>query len=256
MIYVLAFLHLLVFSLSSIPSDSQQALTRTTQASRPDSDIEWFHSTEQSLMDAIALGDKKTWDRVMDEDCLVTTEEGEVLSKKRLLRELNGLPKGLSGSIVVQDLTEQRFKDFAIVRFRLEEQENVFGQHLSTQYRVTDTFRRAGGEWKLVASHISVVTTDPPPQDVSKADWPALAGTYKLLPNGWTFHVELQNGVLHGGRDPSKLRPFIPLAPNVFTLRGTLGEWIFVTENGAQAAKIVHFRKFEPLIWTKVQEHK
>ncbi len=249
-------LSLVLFTLPSVASDPRSAASRATQAAKQDSELEWFRATEQSLMDAIAPGEKAVWDRVMDRDCVVTTEEGEVLTKEEFLKGLRGLPAGLSGKILVKDLTVQKFTEFAIVRARLEEQENVFGQQLFTQYRVTDTFRRVGQTWKLVASHFSVVTIDPPAQDVSKADWPALAGTYKLLPDGWTYHVQLQDGVLYGGRDPSKLRPFIPMAPNVFTLKGALGEWFFVVENGKPAAKIVHLRKFEPLVWTRVEEHK
>jgi hypothetical protein len=49
----------------------------------------------------------------------------------------------------------------------------------------------------------------------------------------------------------ARLRPFIPLTPDAFVLSGRLGEWIFVTEKG-KASRIVNFRKFEPLVWTRV----
>jgi ketosteroid isomerase-like protein len=241
----------LLLWLSGIPFGPSQAESKAIAPSAAN-DIEWFRATEQRLMDAIAVGDKTPWNDVMDESCIVTTEEGTILSKEALLKELRGLPPGLSGTIQVKDLTVQKVGDFAVVRFRLEEQENVFGQQLSTQYRVTDMFRRAGEKWKMVASHASVVTMDPPAQPASKKTWPWYAGKYKLLPDGWTFHVVLRDGVLHGGRDIANVRPFIPLAPNVFTLQGSLGEWIFVSENGSPASRIVHFRKFEPLIWTRV----
>src|SRR5438552_627047 len=81
-----------------------------------------------------------------------------------------------------------------------------------------ETFRRDAGAWKMVASHVAVVTQDPPGQPVSKEGWAALAGTYQLLPDGWTFTVALRDGVLYGGRDPDALRPFIPLAPDAFVL--------------------------------------
>jgi len=34
---------------------------------------------------------------------------------------------------------------------------------------------------------------------------------------------------------------------------GSLGEWLFVTENG-KAVRILDFRKFEPLVWTRVDD--
>ena len=218
----------------------------------PESPLRWFRATEQKLMDAIAKGDKAVWDKVMDPNCEHTTEEGQVLPKEQFLAQLRPLPPGLAGDISVQDLTVQPYQDTAIVRFIADEWETVFGQRVSTRYRVTDTFRRDGAEWKMLASHVSVITQDPPTQEVSKDQWPTYAGTYRLLPDGWTFTVELRDGLLYGGRDPKKLRQLIPLAPNVFVLSGSLGEWIFVAEKGA-VSHVLNFRKFEPLVWTRVE---
>lgn len=215
--------------------------------------VRWFQATEQALMNSIGLGQKDLWDRVMDPTCLTTSEEGELIDKRKFLEELRPLPPGLTGGITVQELTVQEFRDFAIVRFLADEWESVFGQKLATKYRVTDTFRRDGKDWKLVGSHFAVVTQDPPPQPASSATWPKLAGQYRLLPNGWTFTVELREGKLYGGRDPKKLRAFIPLTPDAFVLTGSLGEWMFVTDTKGQVTHILELRKFGPLVWTRVE---
>jgi hypothetical protein len=212
-----------------------------------------FLSTEQALMDSVARGDKSVWDRVMDPECVVTSEEGEVLAKRQFLDQLGPLPPGLQGEIAVKDLTVQEFAGMAVVRYLADERETVFGQHLSTQYRVTNTYRRADGEWRMVGSHTSVVTRDPPALEVSGVDWSGLVGKYRLLPDGWTFTVELRDGKLYGGRDPRKLRPLIPLTPDVFVLSGSLGEWMFVMEKG-KSVRLVNFRKFEPLVWTRIND--
>ena len=187
----------------------------------------------------------------MDPTYVVTSEEGEVIDRARFLDELRALPAGLKGSITVRDLTVQEFPAFAVVRFLADEWESVFGQELRTKYRTTDTFRRDGDDWKLVASHFAVVTQDPPAQEVSKAGWPGFVGTYRVAPDGWTFTVELRDGQLWGGRDPKKLKRFVPVAPNVFVQSGALGEWIFVADETGKASRIVDFRKFEPLVWTR-----
>ena len=214
--------------------------------------LRWFQSTEQSLMDALAVGDKTVWDRVMDLSCIATSEEGEVVPRDKLLADVRPLPPGLAGGIAVKDLTVQEFPGFAVVRYLADEWETVFGQKLSVQYRTTDTYRRLDHDWKMVASHTSVVTEDPVAQEVSKADWPAFVGTYRLAPDGWTFTVVLRDGTLYGGRDPKNLQPLIPLTPDAFVVSGRLGEWIFVTEKG-RAVRILNLRKFEPLVWTRVE---
>jgi hypothetical protein len=229
------------------------ALAASVSPVSPVSVVQQFQTIEQSLMDAITAGDRVPWERVMDADCVLTTEEGEVLTREAFLKDLRPLPAGLSGAIAVRDLTVQERSDVAVVRFLADESETVFGQRLTTRYRVTDTFRRSGAAWKMIASHVSVVTTDPPPQRVATDGWSGLAGTYQLEPDGWTLHVELQNGVLYGGRDRAKLRPFIPLTPTSFVLQGSLGEWLFVVEHDGKASRIVDFRKFEPLVWTRIE---
>jgi uncharacterized protein DUF4440 len=218
------------------------------------SDTRWFQATEQSLMDAIGAGDKSPWAQIMDPQCIVTTEQGEVVTRQAFLDELRALPAGLSGGITVRDLRVQPFPGFAVVRFLADEQEDVFGQRLAIRYRVTDTFRRAGRKWKMVSSHVSVVTADPPPQPAAKGSWPGFVGTYQLLPDGWRFHVELRDGTLYGGRDPAQLRPFVPVTPDVLVLSGSLGEWIFVTDETGTARRLVSFRKFNPLVWTRIEE--
>jgi hypothetical protein len=215
--------------------------------------VAWFQATEQRLFGTLAHGDKTPWEEILDPSCVYTSEEGQVLSREQLLAEIRPLSAGLVGDITVRELTVQEFPAFAIVRFLADEWEAVFGQRLTTRYRVTDTFRRDGKAWKLVASHLSVVTADPPEQSVSKAAWPSLAGRYRLVPDGWTFTVELRDGKLYGGRESNELRPLIPLTANAFVLSGSLGEWLFVTDESGRATRIVSYRKFGPLVWERVE---
>lgn len=205
-------------------------------------------------MDGVTAGDRHAWEQIMDSSCVMTSEEGVVTSKREFLEALGPLPAGLSGSIQVQELTVQRIGDIAIVRFLADEHEMVFGQMLTTKYRTTDTFRRVGAEWKMLASHTSDVTQDPPAQPIPSSALNGLVGTYRLQPNGWVFHVVVRDGKLYGGRNPARLREFIPITPEAFVLHGSLGEWLFVRDGSGRATRIVELRKFEPLIWARVAE--
>jgi hypothetical protein len=225
-----------------------------TAQGKPSSNLEWFQSTEQALMDAIAPGEKAPWQAVLDDGFVVTDEEGRVLNKEQFLADLRPLPAGLTGGIAVRDLTAQEFPTFAVARYLADEWEAVFGQRLTTQYRVTDTFRKTGSTWKMVASHFAVVTTDPPAQVVATNRWPGLAGRYRLLPNGWIIHVVYRDGKLYGGRDPGKLKLLIPMTSDAFVLQGSLGEWMFAINQDGKATHILNLRKFEPLVWTRITD--
>lgn len=215
--------------------------------------VKWFQTTEQSLMDAVASGDKAVWERVLDDAFVMTSEEGEVLPREQLLKDMRPLPAGLSGKISVKELTVQEFPTFAVVRYLADETEQVFAQSLATKYRMTDTFRRDGKAWKMIASHASVVTADPPAQPVPAARFAGLVGEYKLLPDGWTFTVELRDGKLYGGRDAKKMKPMVPITATAFVVSGSLGEWLFDVDDKGKAQRIVDLRKFETLIWTRTR---
>ena len=215
--------------------------------------VAWFQKTEQALMDSVAAGDKGPFDRALDAQYVATTEEGEVIGRADFLKALGGLPPGLSGNIAVKELSVDEFPGFAVVRYLADETETVFSEKLATKYRVTDTFRRDGKDWRLLASHTSVVTADPAPEVVATSAWPKYVGTYRILPDGWTFTVELRDGKLFGGRDPKKMTAMIPLTGSVFVRPGSLGEWMFATDESGKVTHILDFRKFESLIWTRVE---
>ncbi len=242
--------HALVLSIALLTTTGA---ARQATNSKPDDLTSTFQALEQSLMDAVAIGDKAAWDRAMDVSCIVTSEEGEVMTKAAFLKALAPLPPGLKGSIVVRELTVQPFPAFAVVRFLADESEDVFAQHLTTKYRMTDTFRREGSTWKMVASATAVVTANPPAQKVDTSGWPGLAGDYQLEPNGWTFHVVLKDGALVGGRDVARLRALIPITATAFVLTDSLGEWLFDVGRDGKATAIVNLRKFETLVWKRVR---
>ena len=235
-------------ALLTLLTNNDELRAQSSQTSTRD----WFQTTEQALMDAVAVGDTKPWAAAMDDRCVMTSEEGDVQAKAEFLKALRPLPEGLAGGIAVKNLTVDEFGDIAVVRYLADEWETVFAQRLTTKYRTTDTFHRADKAWKMIASHTSVVTSDPPAQAVATEDWPKLVGSYQLPPNGWTFHVVLRNGQLYGGRDLNALKRMIPLTPLAFVREGSLGEWIFVQGPDKKATRILDFRKFEPLVWTRV----
>ena len=242
--------HARVVSLLVASSLAAAGRAHAQSAAAPDL-VAWFQKTEQELMSAIAPGERGPWERVLDPSCVFTTEEGRLLTRDELLAELRPLPAGLVGEITVKELTVQQLQDVAFVRFLADEWVTVFGQRLETQYRITDAFRRAGDDWKLVSSHASVVTRDPPAQPVSTAGWPGLVGRYRVAPSGWELTVELRNGELYAGR--AELQRLIPLAPTGFVREGSLGEWFFVTDASGRATRIVQLRKHAPLVWTRVE---
>ena len=163
----------------ALSAASQCAMALPADAPDPS---EWFRSTTQALMDAVTDGDKAVWDRVLDADCIITTEDGEFQRKAKFLEELKPLPRGFSGKITVRDLTVRQLGGAAVVHYWLDELEQIFDQQLNTTYVETDVYRRDGASWRMVAMQVTVVPRDLAPIPQRSADWQELLGDYQYSP--------------------------------------------------------------------------
>jgi hypothetical protein len=212
----------------------------------------WFQATTQELYDAVAPGDKGPWDRVLAEDCAITTEDGEVLTKTQFLQELRPLPAGFSGRIKVRDLTMRPLGTGAVVHYWLDEVEDIFGQELRTTYVETDTYERIRDSWKMVAAQVTVVPRDLAPIDVSSTGWQRLLGVYKYSNKASSqYQVFVRDGALYGGRDAKSATRLIPLAPLVFYQQGSIHIMVFVQDQQGEVNEVRELHKYNEVRMTR-----
>src|SRR6187549_3762729 len=55
----------------------------------------------QALLDAVASGDTKVWDRYLDPAIIYLAEDGTRKGKADLLKEIQPLPRGVTGAITI-----------------------------------------------------------------------------------------------------------------------------------------------------------
>ncbi len=217
-------------------------------------EIAWFQKNTQALFDSLPSGDKSLWDRATAASFVMTTEDGEVLDKRRYLESLRPLPPGFSGSIRIVDLTVQDLGGAAVVHYLIDESEDVFGQQLHTKYLETDTYRRDAGAWKMVAAQVTVVPRDLDAVKVDTRGWPALAGDYAISDRSdRRYHVYMRNGVLFGGSDEKSATELIPLSPLVFFQKGSIHTMIFVPDAAGAITQVREVHKYNELIMTRVR---
>jgi hypothetical protein len=72
---------------------------------------------EQQLADAVALGDTIVWKKYLHENCLITTEDGSVMTVRQLISELRPLPKGYVGKIIIIEPKLVRYGNTAVFCF-------------------------------------------------------------------------------------------------------------------------------------------
>jgi hypothetical protein len=220
-------------------------LLAVTAVGAADDPTAWFQVTTQKLYDAVALGDKAPWEAVLDTDCMVTTEDGDVFDRAKFLEELRPLPSGFSGQIKVRGLTVRSIGDVAIVHYWLDEVEDIFDQRLKTTYVETDAYRRSQGAWKAVAMHVTVVPRNMEAIAVSHSGWPALLGDYHYNDQAKSrYQVFMRDGALYGGRDLKSATELIPLAPLVFYQKDSIHIMVFVQDRSGAINEVRELHKY------------
>jgi ketosteroid isomerase-like protein len=173
----------------------------------------------QELADAVGSGNAAVWDKYLDAKVLFTDESGTVATKKEMVDQVKPLPEGVSGSITVTDFVVQDHGDVAATTYVEDEKENYHGQALHCQYRATDAWKKTAAGWKLIASQVLALRTDPPAITLPAAALESYCGRYALTP-AIAYEIRLKDGALEGqqtGRKPEKLlveAPDVLFVPN------------------------------------------
>lgn len=235
------------------PSDSS-AGHQQEGAGSPDAETEKeLVRIIQSLMDAVAVGDKAVWERHVADDLIYTDENWRVLTKAEILADFRPLPKGYSGSIKVAEVRSRINGDAAVISWQAHEEETVYGQRLTPVYLVTDTYFRRGGRWQLVAEQITVRPSERKTFAVDPKVYDSLAGEYELTP-GVTYTVTVEGGRLMGQRTGRDKQELLPADVNTYFVKGTVrGEKVFVRDAGGRVTSILDRRENNDLVWKRIK---
>jgi len=176
------------------------------------------------------------------------------MDKSGFLKQMRPLPPGSTGRIRVRNLTVLPLADAAVVHYWLDETEDIFEQHLKTVYVETDVYRRAGGGWKMLAAHLTVVPRDLEPIAVDSSGWQDLVGDYRLSDKtAERYRVFFRGNVLYGGSKPETARRLIPLAPLVFFLQGSIHTLVFVRDQQGAVVEVRELHKYNEVRMERVR---
>ena len=114
-----------------------------------------LRAKDQALLDSIAGGGRKLWDATLAPGAIYVDENGRVLDRATLLKEMEPLGPGASGAIAITDHQASFVGDLALVVHTDEEHEAYHGQPLGaeiadvlfdpTQLRDRKLFQRDAG---------------------------------------------------------------------------------------------------------------
>ena len=221
------------------PSITQQDLVRNTQ----------------ELMDAVATGNKSSWQKYFADDCMYFDEKGRSMNKAALLADVSPLPEGYSGTIKLVKAQSHITRDTAILSYDLDETETVFGQKMTARYHGTDTWLLRDGRWQITAGQMLRYYQDPAAGKLNLKTLPDYVGTYQLAP-GNVQTIATERGDLYAQRGDRPKAVLIAESPDVFFRKGVEGRLFFRRAENGKVDAIVDRRNNEDIVWRKLQEIK
>jgi ketosteroid isomerase-like protein len=205
----------------------------------------------QELADAVGTGSVAVWDKYLDPQVLFVDESGTVSTKKGMLDQLKPLPEGVSGTIAVTEFVVSDHGDVAATTYVEDEHENYHGHELHCQYRATDTWKKTPEGWRLIASQVLALRTDPPAIALPAASLESYCGRYALTPT-IAYEIRLRAGALEGqqtGRKPEELRVE---APDVLFVPGRPRyRYIFLRDAAGKITGLAQRREAWDLVWKR-----
>jgi hypothetical protein len=173
----------------------------------------------QALLDAIAVGDKAVWDRLLDPTMVYVSEAGTIQTKAALLAELAPLPPGLAGSIAIASFDVRLHGDTAVVVHRNHESLRYHGHPLASDWLTTHVWRRGAEGWRLIAAHVHAALVDPPAVALPPAQLDEYVGRYRLT-DAITYEIRRDGDGLVGQRSDRPPQVLSAEARDVFFVAG------------------------------------
>jgi len=209
-----------------------------------------LHAQTQALLDAVAVGDKRLWERYLDPRATYVSENATIDSRETLLPQIEPLPAGITGKIVIDKFVVQQFGGTAVVVYNAKESETYFGQQLSAEYLMTDTWRRVGGAWRLVMSHVAVKLSDPPAIEVAVDDY---VGSYRLAEQRYVIRRE--GAGLVGERAGRAAQPLRVEVRDVLFVPGQpRSRKVFVRDGAGHVTGFRDRREGHDLVWERLPD--
>ena len=206
----------------------------------------------QELFDSVAPGNAEPFKKYFAEDAMFFDEKGRGMDKAALVKDVQPLPKGYSGTIKLVRPKSHIEGDIAILSYDLDETETIFGQQMTARYHETDTWMRRGGKWQIVAGQVLRYYEDPAAGKADTSKFPSYAGTYKLGPER-TMTITAEDGRLYEARSGRPREELIPEASDIFFRKGVEGRTLFGHGDDGNVITLIDRRNNEDVVWTKAK---
>ena len=104
------------------------------------------------MLDALLKGDASANERYLASEAVITTPDGNLLDRARLIADVKSGALKLKSS-ALGDMKVRVLGDTAVVTYTTDDKGTYYGQDISGHFRWTDVFMKRGGKWQLISGH-------------------------------------------------------------------------------------------------------
>ena len=211
---------LIIVSNSSLLAVQESTVQRkSTQKVSSDEIVDKLKRATQEMLDAIARGDKTVWERYLAEGSIYADEEGRVLTRDELIKELRPLPPGYQGSIKIGETKSLVQENVAVLSHVDHEELVLYGQKLLTNFLTTQTWaKQKDGEWRVVSTQVMALPNERKPAVIDSKNLDSYVGQYELGPEV-TYTITREGDKLFGQRTGRAKEELLPLCVDIFYRR-------------------------------------
>lgn len=203
----------------------------------------------QAMMDALASGKSEVWEQGLADDAVIVDEFGRTQGKAEMVKSVTGLPANMSGHIKLLDPKAQVYGDAAVLTVDADEYQTVYGQKLHILYRMTNTFVRRDGKWRLAAMHNVTVPTTPPALAVAGLALGDYPGVYRYAPDRAFTVASDGKGLSFTTRPGRPATRLMAVARDVFMDDGDEKNlFVFRRDAAGRIVELIERRKFNDLV--------
>lgn len=167
--------------------------------------------------------DQATYSRYVADDCIFSTDDGDVVTKAQLIEHVGKLPTEYDHSANPRDYLVHIYGDTAVLNLRYTDHEQFTDSDIVSEMRMTETYIKRNGAWLLVARQWAKMPVNfRKPVSVDTSIDKDYVGVYEWRPGDNLETIFFKDGKLWSeiGKDREEL---LPLGGDSFFVKSDLG---------------------------------
>jgi len=184
-------------------------------------------NVRNALRETALRRDMTAWSRYVADDCIFSTDDGELNTKAQAIDHVGKLPPEYDHSVNPRDYVVHVYGDAAVINFRITAHEKFTDADIISEQRQTETYVKRNGSWLLVARQWGNLPVNfRKPVAVDTSVYKDYVGQYEWRPGDDIETVSLKDGKLWT-KQGDDVDEYLPLGAELFFIKSDLGTFAF-----------------------------